>query len=146
MPGRRTFNTTARQVRAMHLCDGGGPHRLPFEIDENFRVRLAERPLDDWQDLFERNRRRTGEQMFEFRRPLRRQQILAHREHLPELDEGGAEFFEGEAQALLRFELRIVSGLAPLEHVARTLQERRHADPPDEIAESVADEDQADLA
>ena len=133
------------QPRAMHLRDGGGSRRLPFEIDEGFRVRRAERPLDHRQDLFERHRRRVAAQAREFRGPLRWEQILAHREHLPQLDEGGAELFEGETQALLRLELRTARDLAPKEHFAGALEERRDAEPPHEIAESVADEYQADL-
>jgi hypothetical protein len=73
------------------------------------------------------------------------EQILAHREHLPQLDEGGAELFEGEPQALLRLELRTVRDLAPMEHFASALQERGDAEPPHEIAESVADNTRADL-
>jgi hypothetical protein len=81
----------------------------------------------------------------EFRGPLRWEQILPHREHLPQLDEGGAELFEGETQALLRLELRTARDLGPKEHFAGALEERRDAEPPHEIAESVADECQADL-
>jgi hypothetical protein len=45
----------------------------------------------------------------------------------------------------LRLELRTARGLAPVQHFAGAFQERGDAEPPHEIAQSVTDEDQADL-
>ena len=131
--------------RAVHLRDRRRAEGRAVEVEEHIGRRGADRLLDDRQQLVERDRRRAAVQLRELRGPLGRQEVVAGREHLPELDEGRAELLERLAQTLLRLELRAACRRAPLQDLPGPFQHRGDADPADEVAETVPDEDQADL-
>ena len=129
----------------MHLGDRCGTGRFAFKVDEYLGGRPAERSFDDRQDLLERHGRDAGVQARQFFGPLGRQQILARRQHLAELDEGGAELLEGQSQAVLRLEPGAAGRLAPMQHGACALEEGDDSDPAHEVAEPVPNEHQGDL-
>ena len=93
-----------------------------LEVDEHLERRPAEGPLELRQKLLERNRRHLALQPLELGGPLRREQVLAGGEHLPELDESRAEFLQREPHPLLRLEARGVAGFSPVQYLAGTLE------------------------
>ncbi len=148
MPGRRTFSTTARPSRSRARCtcaidaEPEGSRSRSTNTSEGGRPSAS---LDDGQDLVERHGRDAAAQLRQFFGPLGRQQILARRQHLAELDEGGAELLERQAQALLRLEPGAACHLAPMKHGAGALEDRRDSEAAHEVAEPVPNEHQADL-
>ena len=131
---------------AVHLRDRGGGVGFALEGVEHLERRAAERRLDLRQQLVERHRRDPAVQPVELGGPGRRQQVLAHREHLAELDEGRPQLLEREPHALLRFEMRDVAAVAPVQDLAGTLEHGRDAGAPHQVAKPMPDQDRADLA
>ena len=114
----------AGELGAMDLRDRGGGVGLALEVAEHLERRAAERLLHLRQQLVERDRRHVAVQPRELGGPGRRQQVLARRQHLAELDEGRPEFLEGEPRALLRLEMRGIGGFAQVQHLSGALQQR----------------------
>ena len=91
---------TADERRAMHLADGAGGQSLRLDRVEDVLPGNAELLLHDRDDLGLAHRRHFVLQRGELRDELRRQEIGARREDLPELGESGPELLERGAQAL----------------------------------------------
>ena len=84
-------------------------------------------------------------QLLELGDPVWRKEVDAGGEHLTELDEGRTELLEREAHALRRLEPLAFDRSTPVEQLSGALQDVCDADPADDIAETVADQDRGDL-
>jgi len=80
------------------LRDGGAGHRLAFEVFKDLVDRTAKGPLDAGHRHLGRERRHAVLQPGQFFGDVGRQQVAAGGKHLAELDEDGAQAFEGLAQ------------------------------------------------
>lgn len=94
-------------------------------------------------DVCERQRRHGVLQLVEFLDPVWRQQIHARGQHLPKLDEGWTELFQGATDTRGRGHAQTAFGIGPVQQPARTLQHVGQADPPHHIAEAIADQTDA---
>ena len=90
------------QPRRVHLRDRRGRDRRPVEADEHVVERAAELHLDDPPDRVERLGRHAVAQQLELGDELGREQPLAARDDLAELDVGRSELPEGDAQPARR--------------------------------------------
>ena len=98
----RHFAATAAgfaQRREMHLGDRRTGHRRGVELFEHLVELLAEGLFDQGHRLHARKRRHPVLQQGQFVGHVQRQQVTPGRQHLTELDEDGAEFFQRHAQA-----------------------------------------------
>ncbi len=82
----------------MDLTDRSRGERARVEGGEEFTEWSSETPLDLGDDMFDGDCGDTIAEQGKFSDVVRRQEIVAGRQDLPELDEGWAEFFEGEAE------------------------------------------------
>jgi len=80
------------------LTDGGRGERARIKGGEEFVEWTSETSLDLRDDLFDRDGGNTIAEQGKFSDVVRRQEIVAGRQDLPELDEGWPEFLEGEAE------------------------------------------------
>ncbi len=104
-------------ARTVRLRNGGRRERHLVERRVQILQRAAEAGLDLLADRRERQGRRVVLQRLERRDPVRRKEVLAHREDLPELDVRGPERREqlGEAHRRREFAQRAVALGRPLE-------------------------------
>ena len=129
----------------MHLRDRRRPERPRVELAEHLERRAAERALELGQEVVERDRRDLALQLLELGDPGRREEVDPRRHHLAELDERRPELLEREPHALRRLEADRLDLRAPAEDLAGALEDVGDADPADEVAEAVPDEDRGDL-
>jgi hypothetical protein len=130
--------------RAMHLADRGGRHRRRVELEEELLDRelqvLADHPLD----LGEREGRGVVLERPQLRDDVRRDDVRAGREQLPELDERRTELVEHLAQVLApRGPAGL--GLQARHRRARPRQQVGQLVGLEEVAEPVPDRDLGDL-
>ena len=86
------------QAREMHLRHRGRRDRRGLEFGEDFGQRFFVRSFQRGNGLAGRKRRHPVLQLGELVGDVERHQIAPGREHLPELDENGAERFQRTAQ------------------------------------------------
>ena len=107
MSGRSTLTTTSRddavavrrQRRRVHLRDRGRRQRRGVELRERLADRPLQRVLDDRARGFAVERRDAVLQQRQFLGDVRRHQVAARGQDLPELDEDRAELLQRQAQA-----------------------------------------------
>ena len=119
-----------RQRRAVHLADRGRGDRRLLEAQERALEGEPEIDLHDLLDLLEGNRRDVVLELAQLDDDVRRHEVRAGRQQLPELDERRPELVEHLAQAPPAFGDRLVG---------------RRAATVEEIAEAVASRDADDL-
>ena len=132
------------QPRAMDLRDGSRRHRLGIDVGEQLARGPSQALLDQPQHRFHRHRRRAILQVRQLGDEVRRQDVRARRQDLPQLDERGTELGERLAKAAGARGAHLgrrgtIAGLAPAEHVPE-------AAAVEQLAESVPHDDHADLA
>ncbi len=133
------------ELRAVHLRDRRRAERPRIELAEHLERRPAERALELGQEVVEGDRRDLALELLELGDPVRREEVDAGGHHLPELDERRPQLPEREAQPLRRLEPDGLDLRAPVENLPGALEDVGNADPADDVAQAVPDEDRGDL-
>ena len=103
------------QPGQVDLGDGGRGQRCLCEMRKYLARRFAKFGFDRGPNRIGRIGRRGGLQVGQFPRHLGADQVGPRAEHLAELDEGGAQFGEGQARPLLDFEVGDMLAIHALE-------------------------------
>jgi hypothetical protein len=101
-----------RQPRTVDLGHGGRGQRHAVEMREHLLHRQAQRLLDQGLRRFPGQGGCVAVQLLQRGRPFRREQVRASGHDLAQLDEAGAQVFEGHAQALGAAGVQRVLGVA----------------------------------
>ena len=133
------------QLRAVYLRDRCGGHGFGVEAGEHV-LGLATQVLTQLRaQLVQRQGRHAAVQFFELGDVLGPEQVGAASQDLPELDEGGAQFLDGQAHLHRRFEPGEVGRVIPLEGVAGAFEPVGQAQAAHAVTKAMTDENAQDL-
>ena len=136
---------TVMKCGAMHLGDGGCGEGFGLEGRKHRLHRLAPDAFQPRPQNFERHRRHVAVQALEFLDPRRREHVHSCRQHLAQLDEGGPQIGERQADTHRQIEPADLTAGLPAQEAPGAFQQTRQPHQPHHVPPAVVDQHRGDF-